>query len=105
MKREWSWSKGAIRFNDGDGWRVLFDFEDFWNEYGEEATEAMAEFIVDALNAAEQRAAPFAGLLDAMGRKTFGAQWPQVKVAVGRRRRQPFTQEYAGDVERWRPPA
>ena len=54
--RLWSWSKGAIRVNNGDGFEAVFDFEDYWKDYGDEATEEIAEFIVDACNAAEQGA-------------------------------------------------
>ena len=47
--RTWSWSKGCIKV-DGE---PVFDFEDFWRDHGDIATEEIAEFIVDACNAAE----------------------------------------------------
>ena len=52
--RLWSWSKGAIRVNNGDGFEALFDFEDYWDAHGDAATQEIAEFIVDACNAAEE---------------------------------------------------
>ena len=51
--RTWSWHKAAIQVNDGSGFVAVFDFEDFWKDHGDQATEEIAEFIVDACNAAE----------------------------------------------------
>ena len=55
--RVWSWSKGAIRVDDGQGFQSVADFEDFWHGHGDAATEEIAEFIVDALNEKEAREA------------------------------------------------